>query len=275
MTVLDQLASWPVDSVAAAVIVGDAVVETFGPTGSEFALASVTKPLTAYAVLVGVEEGALALDTAAGPTGSTVEHLLAHASGLPFEGSGPQAAVATQRIYSNSGFDVLAQVLERATGIGFADYLAEAVCSPLELGATRLIGTAGAGAYSCVDDLARFAAELLMPRLLARETLADATSVHFPGLDGFVPGFGRHRPNDWGLGVEIRGHKSPHWTAATNSPRTFGHFGQAGTFLWVDPDLGGACVVLTDRPFGSWAKPLWSQFNAAVVADIRASQASR
>ncbi len=51
-----------------------------------------------------------------------------------------------------------------------------------------------------------------------------------------LPGFGVQRPNDWGLGFEIRDAKSPHWTGSANSGRTYGHFGQSGTFIWVDPD---------------------------------------
>ena len=57
-------------------------------------------------------------------------------------------------------------------------------------------------------------------------------------LAGVLPGYGRQTPNDWGLGCEIRDHKSPHWTAPENSPETFGHFGQSGSFLWVDRAAG-------------------------------------
>jgi CubicO group peptidase (beta-lactamase class C family) len=92
---------------------------------------------------------------------------------------------------------------------------------------------------------------------VAPATLAEATAVAFPGLVGVLPGFGRQDPNDWGLGPELRGHKAPHWTGSRNSPRTFGHFGQAGGFLWVDPDAGLACGCLTDRPFGPWAAAAW------------------
>ncbi len=71
--------------------------------------------------------------------------------------------------------------------------------------------------------------------------------MQFPGLTGVLPGFGVQRPNDWGLGFEISDGKSPHWTGSANSGRTYGHFGQSGTFLWVDPDADLALVVL-DRP---------------------------
>ena len=38
-----------------------------------------------------------------------------------------------------------------------------------------------------------------------------------------------------------------------NGPATFGHFGGAGTFIWVDPVLDVALVCLTDRDYGPWA----------------------
>ena len=269
MSVLDSLAQWPVDNVSAAIVDASAVVATYGDSEHVYELASVTKLLVAEAVLVAVEEGAIELDDLAGPRGATVAHLLAHASGLAFDSREAAAPVATQRIYSSAGFEVLAEVVETATGIGFADYLHESVCAPLGLGATQLHGPAGHGARSSVADLSRFAIDLLAPTVVSAPTLAQATSVAFPGLDGFVPGYGKHKPNDWGLGFEIRSHKSPHWTGATNSPQTFGHFGQSGTFLWVDPTLEAACVVLTDRPFGAWVKPLWSDFNDAVVAELQ------
>jgi CubicO group peptidase (beta-lactamase class C family) len=93
-----------------------------------------------------------------------------------------------------------------------------------------------------------------------------ATTVAFPGLDGVLPGFGRQRPNDWGLGFELRDAKSPHWTGATNSTATFGHFGRSGTFLWVDPVAGLACACVTNRDFGPWAAEAWPILSDAVVA---------
>lgn len=265
---LTQLGDWPVDNVSAVVISGGEVLEQFGDEKRVYALASVTKLLSAHAALVAIEEGAIELDQPAGPSGSTVRHLLAHASGLAFDSREPAAGVGEQRIYSSAGFEVLAELIETESGIGFGDYLQQAVCEPLGMTATALTGSAGHGADASVADLSAFAAELSSPTLVSEQLFAEATSVQFSGLDGFVPGYGKHRPCDWGLGYELRDHKAPHWTGSQNSPQTFGHFGQSGTFLWVDPALGAACVVLTDRQFGAWAKPLWADFNDALVSKL-------
>ena len=268
MPSLESLSTWPVGSVSAAIITADGVVEEYGNTSAVFSLASVTKLLVAQAVLVAVEEGAIELDSQAGPPGSTVAHLLAHASGLAFATRDIEAPVGTRRIYSSAGFEVLADTVQEATGIEFAEYLRQAVCEPLGMASTQLAGPAGHGARSNVDDLARFTRDLLSPSVLSGKLAGQARRVWFAGLDGFVPGYGKHRPNDWGLGCEIRSHKAPHWTGRHNSPDTFGHFGQSGTFLWVDPALGAGCVVLTDRDFGSWAKPPWGDFNDSVVRSL-------
>jgi CubicO group peptidase (beta-lactamase class C family) len=260
---------WPVDHVAAAVVRGGSVVAGAGDLDREFRLASVTKLLSAYAVLVAVEEGAVEWDDPAGPEGATIRHLAAHTSGLAFDSMQVQAKPGTRRIYSNAGFAVLGEAVEKACGIPFPEYLAEAVCTPLGMAATALRGPAGHAAYSTAADLARFAAELLDPTLVAPETLTEATSVVFPGLNGVLPGYGSQRPNDWGAGFEIRDGKSPHWTGTTHSPRTYGHFGQAGTFLWVDPDLAASAVVLTDRAFGEWAVEAWTPYNDGLVAALR------
>lgn len=268
-----MIEEWPVPTAAAVVVRRDGTLAgAAGPQQHAFRLASVTKPLSAYAVLVAVEEGALELDDPAGPEGSTVRHLLAHTSGLAFDEHRTMAAPGNRRLYSNAGFDVLAETVEKATGIPFPQYAAEAVFEPLGMHATG-IGTdvrspAGAGGVSTAEDLARFAFELQAPRILDPSTLAEATTVAFPGLSGVLPGFGHQRPNDWGLGFDLRDHKSPHWTGANSSPETFGHFGQSGTFLWVDPVAGVACVALTDRDFGPWAAELWPVFTDAVLAEL-------
>lgn len=269
MTALDALDDWPVSAAAAAVIGPAGVLATHGDTERVFTLASVTKPLVARAVQVAIEEGVVELDTPAGPPGSTVRHLLAHASGLAMLDGRVLAKPGTRRVYSNYGFAVLAETVERASGIDFSRYLAEAVCEPLHMVATRLAGgaaEAGYGATSTVADLAAFAGDLLLPSTVSAAMHAEATTVQFPGLNGVLPGYGVQRPNDWGLGFEIRDSKTPHWTGARNSPRTYGHFGQAGGFIWADPDAELVLVALTDRAFGDWAVDLWPAVADAVLA---------
>ncbi|MBZ4322995.1 serine hydrolase domain-containing protein [Streptomyces huiliensis] len=266
---LRKIENWPVPTAAAAVVRADGTVAgTHGPTAHRFALASVTKPLAAYAALIAVEEGAIELDEPAGPAGSTVRHLLAHTSGLAFDEHRPAAEPGTRRLYSNAGFEVLGDHIAKATDIPFAEYLRQAVLEPLGMTATDLPGSPAKDGVSTVDDLVRFAAELQAPRLLSRDTLSEATTVVFPGVTGVLPGYGHQRPNDWGLGFELRDGKSPHWTGSLNSPRTYGHFGQSGTFLWVDPVAGAACVALTDRDFGAWAVEVWPALSDAVLAEL-------
>lgn len=263
------VAEWPVDNAAVAVVAASGeVLAHAGPMAREFKLASVTKLLTAYAALIAVEEGAIEWDQPAGPEGSTVRHLIAHVSGLAFDEHKVQAPPGKRRMYSNAGFEVLADTVHEASGIPFSEYLTEAVLEPLGMQSSRLAGTAGAGGVSTCDDLTLFAAELQKPTLVSTSTLAEATSVAYPGLAGVLPGLGYQKENDWGLGFEIRDHKSPHWTGKNSSPRTFGHFGGAGTFLWVDPDAGAACVALTDREFGQWAIDMWPAFTDGVLAEL-------
>jgi CubicO group peptidase (beta-lactamase class C family) len=267
---LALIENWPVPTAAAAVVRADGtVLGTHGPLGHRFPLASVTKPLAAYAVLVAYEEGAVELDEAAGPAGSTVRHLLAHTSGLAFDEHRATAAPGGRRLYSNAGFEVLGDHVAKAADMPFAEYARQAVLEPLGMTSTTLDGSPAKDGVSTVDDLARFAAEVQAPRLLDPRTVAEAITVQYPGTKGVLPGYGHQNPNDWGLGFEIRDSKSPHWTGTSSSPGTFGHFGQSGTFLWIDPVAGLACVALTDRAFGPWAVEAWTPFTDAVLAEVR------
>ncbi|MFC9895347.1 serine hydrolase domain-containing protein [Nocardia sp. NPDC127579] len=271
MRSLEQIKDWPVRHAGAGVVTPAGTV-TAGATDRVFPLASVTKPLVAYAVLVAVEEGAIELDQPvdlpAAPPGATVRHLLAHTSGIAFDTTAVLAQPGAKRIYSSAGFDVLAEFVTEQTGIAFDEYLRDAVFEPLGMRNSTLAGSAGHGARSTVDDLLLFAAELLNPRLLSAPTHREASTVQFPGCGGVLPGYGSQRPNDWGLGFEIRDAKSPHWTGSANSPRTYGHFGQSGTFLWVDPEIEVACVALADENFGDWARAAWPVFSDGVIEEV-------
>jgi CubicO group peptidase (beta-lactamase class C family) len=264
---LRQVEGWPAENAASGVARDGEVLATHGPTDREFRWASVTKLATALAALVAAEEGTVDLDEPAGPPGSTVRHLLAHTSGLPFEGREPIAKPGARRIYSNAGFEVLAEFVEERAEMPFAEYLRQAVVEPLGLGA-ELRGSPGAGMHGSLDDLLRFARELLEPTLVAPETLEEATTVQFPGLGGVIPGIGRFDPNDWGLGFELRDGKPDHWTGTRSSERTFGHFGGSGTFLWIDPERRLSLAALTDLEFGDWALEAWPRLSDAVIDEL-------
>jgi CubicO group peptidase (beta-lactamase class C family) len=249
---------------------GREVIAVHGPRDRVLRWASVTKLVTGLAALVAAEEGVIDLDEPAGPEGSTVRHLLAHASGLPFEPGGPRAQPGRRRVYSNVGFETLADHIATRAEMPFEQYLSTGVLDPLGMKA-QLRGSPAADLYGTLDDLVLLARELQRPTLIADETLAEATSVQFPGLAGVLPDFGRMDPNDWGLGFELRDAKSPHWTGTRNSQRTFGHFGGSGTFLWVDPDAGVALGCLTDLEFGGWAQEAWPRLSDAVLSDVAGS----
>lgn len=242
---------------AVAVVAADGSVTATGDTTVVLPWASVSKLVTTLAVLVAVEEESVGLDDPAGPPGATLRHLLAHASGLPFDDTSPVAPPGTRRIYSNTGIEAAAAHVAAATGFAFAEYVTEAVFAPLGMSATKMVGSPAASASGPADDLVRLAVELRAPTLVSPTTLAAAASVQFPGLRGVVPGFGRFDPCDWGLGFELRDAKVRHWTGPRNSPGTFGHFGQSGAFVWVDPEADAACVFVGDAPFGPWAAACW------------------
>lgn len=258
MRALRQVDGWP--SEHAAVAVAGAAEADAGDLDRVFEWASVTKLATAVAVLVACEEGIVDLDEPAGPPGATLRHLLSHASGLPLDEPVPIAEPGARRIYSNAGFERAASLVGERAEMPFAGYFAEVWGFPLT-------GSPASGAAGTLGDLLVVARELLEPSRISAETLAEATSVQFAGLDGVLPGFGRMEPNDWGLGFELRDAKTPHWTGKQNSPGTFGHFGRAGSFLWVDPERELALACLTDLEFGDWAKEAWPRLADAVLSE--------
>lgn len=262
----DLIAGWPVDNAVVGVTSPQQTVAVGGDRSWRTRLASVAKLLVGVAALVALEEETISLDGPAGPEGATVEHLLAHASGLAFDSERVLAPPGRRRIYSNTGIEAFARHLEGRAGMPFDQYLQVGVLDPLGLRATTLEGSPAHGIRSNVDDMLVFAREVMAPTLVAGETMQDATRAHFPELAGVVPGLGSFHPNPWGLTFEIRGDKDPHWTGRNNSPRTFGHFGGAGTFLWIDPDAGLAAVALADREFEQWALDVWPAFSDSVLA---------
>jgi len=264
--VLDQIDEWPVAFAAAGFVDSGGNVTTRGDRARAVRMASVSKPVVALAVLVAAEEGVIDLDEPAGPPGSTVRHLLAHASGLPFEGTTPIGQPGRRRIYSNEAFRVLGDHLSARAEMPFVDYVTAAVSAPLGVEIDPR-GDPGSGMHASLDDVLAIGRELLRPTLLAPETLDEMTGVQFSGLTGVLPDHGRFDPLDWGLGVQLNT-ATPTWMGARASPRAFGHFGGSGTFLWVDPDAGVVCAVLTTREFGEWAKDAWPRLSDDVLEEL-------
>lgn len=260
-----SIEAWPVSTAAVGVTTADETIAVAGDIEWVTRIASVAKLLTAYAGLVALEEETVSLDDPAGPEGSTVRHLLAHASGLAFDENRLVAAPGSRRVYSNVGIEAFADHLEQASDMPFTEYLSVGVLQPLGLRTTELRGSPAHAIYSTVDDLLVFCREVMNPALISESTRDDAVRPHFPELRGVVPGVGSFQPNTWGLGFEVRHDKHPHWTGRTNSARTHGHFGGSGCFLWIDPVVGLGCVALTDRAFGAWALDAWVPFSDAVL----------
>ncbi len=259
------------------------VIWSQGELDAVFPLASVTKIVTAMSTLVAVQEGLLDLSSQvgvstipAGPRGLgqpfSVAHLLSHSSGLAAEGDGTRFKdqPGRRRIYSNQGFEVLGDYLQshldRAViGVGLPKWFDRTIFAPLGMRATVIPRSPARSGFGNAIDLTLLVEELLEPQLLTAKTHGALISVALPGLRGILPGYGMQKANDWGLGVEIKAGKRPHWTPPQASPKTFGHFGMSGSFVWVDPVAGIGAVFVGERPFGDWHKENWPILGSRIL----------
>jgi CubicO group peptidase (beta-lactamase class C family) len=205
----------------------------------------------------------------------------------------------TRVAYSNLGPGLLAVVVERLTSRPFASVLADLVLTPLGIEgylgvepprpAARVAGdfgehtgtdlenfntafwrslalpwgglvTTAAGALGLVRAFAGVPAGFLPPALLA-----EATRDQTGGLSGTMVGIFEWPRCPWGLGVELRGDKTPHWTPAEASPASFGHAGASGCLAWADPVAAVAWAMLGTRTFESWFTH-WPAIGAAIIA---------
>lgn len=220
---------------------GLAVVETGERTTPQtnYRLASVTKQFTAGAILLLAEDGHLAIDNSVrrwlpslpeAADAVTIRHLLTHTSGLvDYEDLIPEGtldqlrdadvlrlleseertyfAPGSEYRYSNSGYALLALIVERVSGDTFATFLRRRIFEPLGMesslayeagvsevphrsfGYSQIDGRwvrtdqsvtsailGDGGVYSSIDDLAKWDAALYDERLFRRATLAAAFS---------------------------------------------------------------------------------------------------
>ncbi len=266
MNLRAEIADWPV-GYADVAVVGPAGVLDIVDDGKSHPWASVTKILTALTVLDATIEGVVDLADEVGPPGSTLRHLLSHTSGLALDEDLVIARPATRRSYSNRGIDLAAEHLSGRTGAPFAHELSDRVLTLLSMDDTELQGDPAHGARGPIADLARLAQALLSPTLLLPEVVASPPPSPSRGYRACCPASAGRRTTPGGWAARSAASKSPHWTAPENSARTFGHFGQAGTFLWVDPEAQLACVSVSDTPFGPWAADRWPRLSAAVLKE--------
>lgn len=223
---------------------------------------SVTKLFAAWAILVAVDRRLTALENPIEVGGDqsrvvSLRHLLAHASGLAFDRNELECEPQTRRIYSNRGIEIAAAHVEAATATAFSQWVEDTVLAPLGLIETFIDGSPAYAGEGSIRDLTAFAQELLNPTLISRQLADAARTVVFPGLRGITPGYGAYSDNTWGLGLEIKNQKARTWFPRAASPRAFGHFGQSGSLLWVDPEDGRGMAFLGAEPFGPWHKEHW------------------
>jgi len=176
---------------------------------SRFRLASVSKQFTAAAILKLQDEGRLSVDDpvckwiqpcpqAWAPI--RIHHLLSHTSGIPdlmarggwglrrvtpatleeltddSKKFGLQFAPGTKVRYNNAGFNLAAAVVERASGMAFADYLQSRFFSPLGMKDTGL--DLDAGDHGVVMGYANFPGGLTAQPIANTSIVAGAGAVY-------------------------------------------------------------------------------------------------
>ena len=231
---------------------------------------SVTKLVTSRTILGAVENGVLDLSEPLQPLPGiseprpvNVADLLAHRAGLDHEKREFTRAPRSRRVYSNSGYEILGELLSQRSGIPFTAWAQDMVLSPLGI-KRQLLESPAWGMHGSLRELLAFAFEAACPRFLSPKLFAAWSRSDGMQLPGVVPGYGYHRDNAWGLGCEIRAAKDPHWTLPGSSEQTYGHFGQSGSFLWIDPLAHLGAVFLGQEPFSALHKQLWPKLNRAL-----------
>ena len=271
-----------------------------------FDLASITKPVaTATSVMVLIEQGKLRLSdkvakhwpefAANGKADVTVEQCLLHTTGLTADNAiadyagGKQKAFAniaalkleapagTRFRYSDVGFLVLGELVERLGGMPMNEFAKKHVFDPLKMGDSGYLpaeelkkrcaptgkrngqtisgevhdprsfavgGVAGhAGLFGTADDLARYCRMLLRGGELDGKRVLGALTVKLFTEGRSVPG-GTRSPG-WDVDTSFTAQRGELFPAGDG----FGHTGFTGTSVWVDPPSKTTIVILTNRTF--------------------------
>ncbi len=216
-----------------------------------------------------------------------------------------ERAPFSQVQYSNVGYGLLAVVVERKTGRAFPAALQSLVLEPLGIEgylgdipprpAARVGGVRGNHAKTPLEPFnSDFWQSLAMPwagllttpegalalvrafletpaGFLALAIVAEAVRNQTGGLaGGFAPPL-IWDPCPWGLGPDLRGVKSPHWTPAPPvlGPESFGHSGASGCLTWADPARGVTWAILGTRTADSgWLLRRGPAIGEAILSSI-------
>lgn len=121
--------------------------------------------------------------------------------------------------------------------------------APMNSAFWRALGLPWGGVHGTVADMIILVHEFsergsLLSPALREVAITDPDGGRFAGgIEACGPHLGiagaspvQWTPCPWGLGPELRGDKTPHWTPREASARSFGHVGTSGTLVWCDPE---------------------------------------
>ena len=201
----------------------------------------------------------------------------------------------TQVSYSNVGYMLLGIIVERVTDQPFANALKTIVLDPLSIEGyfgiepprrpariedvkknaetpfesyNTLYWRARASPDGGLLTTAAGALQLIRvflgePNFLHAETITAATSNQVGNLGGGLIEGLEWPLCPWGLGPELRGAKTPHWTPTAASSNSFGHIGASGCIVWVDPIANVTWAILGTRTTSN----LWNQQGFAAIGN--------
>ena len=291
---------------------------------SLFLIASLTKPVTYLAAMILVERGLLGLsdpvtqyipDFAAHHKETTqVQHLFTHTSGLPdmlpnntalrrehaplskfidgaIRDTVPLFGAGTDYNYQSMGTLVVAELVQRISGLSIAEFIRREILDPLGLKSTSLgigklpreriarlltpqfdgveefgwnsaywqeLGAPWGGMFSTPDDYAVICQLMLNRgrygdvRLLAPATVDKITTNRFDDFPNLPEKTRRTKP--WGLGWQLN-HPATEGTLCDLLPAsTYGHLGATGTLFWIDPQQQAFGIVFStmERDRAPW-----------------------
>ena len=279
-----------------------------------FLLASITKPVVYLGALMLVERGLLNLsdpvtrylpDFAAHHKEATlVQHLFTHTSGLPdmlpndkslraehaplerfiagaIRDTVPLFPAGTNFSYQSMGTLVVAELIQKISGLSIHDYLQREIIDRLRLKSTRLgskglpeqrivrvqtpdwhgedfgwnskywreLGAPWGTMFSTPDDFAVICQLLLGGgkvgdvRLVSPATVRQMTTNRLDDYPELPEPIRRTQP--WGLGWKLNTPGTSGALCDLLGRRAFGHTGSTGNLLWMDPESGGFCILFT------------------------------